>query len=117
MLTICRLVRRTELRASKAKEELALRELLYLLERLSVALPSLSPLQTRQLVARPNEDLNVLAERGRDVMRGVAGFSTAITPSKLPGAGQGVIVESGKVREGQLVALYPGQWVWLRRKR
>ena len=82
------------------------------MERLSVALPSLTPLQTRQRVARPNSDLNLLAQEGREVMRDVSGFSTIIGPSKLPGAGQGVIVESGKVKEGQLVALYPGQWVW-----
>ena len=113
----CRLVKRTELRANKVKEERALRELFYLMERLSVALPSLTPLQTRRLVARPSSDLNLLAQQGGEVMRDVSGFTTVVGPSKLPGAGQGVIVERGKVKEGQLVALYPGQWVWLKVER
>lgn len=104
-------MKRTNLRSSKVKEERAVRELRRVMESLSLALPSFTPLQARQLVARPTSSLDQLAEQGRQVMKDVGGFSTIVGPSRLPGAGQGVIVESGRVKVGQLVALYPGQSV------
>jgi hypothetical protein len=42
------------------------------------------------------------------VTESVLGFSVRRAPSKVPGAGVGVVIARGRVKRGALVALYPG---------
>ena len=49
-----------------------------------------------------------LSRTHRQVVLDESGFILTIRDSLIPGAGRGVFVTEGRVREGQLVALYPG---------
>ncbi len=43
-----------------------------------------------------------------DVLFREWGFQLTLRPSRISGAGQGVFVVRGKIKRGQIVALYPG---------
>jgi hypothetical protein len=43
-----------------------------------------------------------------DVLFREWGFQLTLRPSLIPEAGQGVFVERGRIKRGQIVALYPG---------
>ena len=49
-----------------------------------------------------------LHDDNRRVMLREFGFSVRVRASRIAGAGNGVFVDEGRVREGQIVALYPG---------
>ena len=51
----------------------------------------------------------LLFKSAGDLMFEELGFELGVRPSGMPGAGRGVFVERGVVKEGHLAALYPGQ--------
>ncbi|CAB3380622.1 Hypothetical predicted protein [Cloeon dipterum] len=57
---------------------------------------------------KPEDSSETYSEKSRKIMFLKLGFSIERGPSPIPGGGTGVFVNRGKVRKGQVVALYPG---------
>lgn len=107
-----RLIKEVDKEALKFKQVSSLEQLKTVLQVLveSVIDPhgfSPTPLSVKKLL-RDNGRLEELHRASVNALLEVNGFSLAVRPSLLPGGGNGVFVSSGRVREGQLVALYPG---------
>ena len=89
------------------KQQRSLAQLLTILQRLSLIIPSLTPRDYKQLLSDRSRLLE-LVSRGKKVLHKSCGFTLAVAPSCIKGGGRGVFVESGHVEKDQLVALYPG---------
>jgi hypothetical protein len=68
---------------------------------------NLTPKSIRKLIY-DHQQLKSLHLLACDVTYDVAKFSLSIGPSKLTDGGNGVFVSKGSIKDGQLVALYPG---------
>lgn len=93
---------------SSVKQEQALDQLSWILHLLSTKIPSFDPRHAKQLLTN-KPALTNLATEGKSILREQCGFSLAVQPSLLQGGGSGVFMDSGGVKRGQLVALYPGE--------
>ena len=106
-----RLVKECSHEHSLVKQKQALDQLWKVLASLSVVVPPPpSPRHWKQLLT-DQVMLHNLVTRGKNVLVKTCGFSITVQPSYLQGGGNGVFVESGLVKERQLVALYPGNGV------
>ena len=105
-----RSVQKVTQRSSQDKGEATVAQLRALLGVLNAAIPPIPPLEYRALLREQSpQQLGTYAKLASDAIHDLCGFSLALGPSRLAGGGLGVFVEKGCVREGQLVALYPGQ--------
>ena len=54
------------------------------------------------------QTMDRLGRQNRQLIFENFGFSLDIRPSRIEGAGHGVFVSNGRLKQGQIAALYPG---------